>query len=171
MRVAILTHHRIARLGAGDWMQARKTAEALVSIGVEVEHILCRGEAEPADGSSVPLSTVSTTFDVWHFLPGRPVPKDLYELRTRCKLPLLVCSPVYWDSLLHRQVIANNGKLGLRAGPLSYRVQNLLKAVVNRPLKTLPYDVYLPNSQAEITVLLRDYRLPRRALVEGGRAS
>ena len=146
-------------------MQARKTAEALSSMGAAVEHILYRNETEPSESTSVPLSTVPTSYDVWHFLPGRPVPRDLLAMRKRRKLPLLACSPVYWDSLPHRSVIWNNTKPGFRASPLSYSLQNLLRAAIKRPLKALPYDVYFPNSQAEIAVLLRDYRLPRHALV------
>lgn len=145
-------------------MQAGKTADALKAIGLAVDHTLYRSSADPEDGTSARLSEVPITYDVWHFLPGRPVPRELQTMRASGRFPLLACSPIYWESLVHRAVTANNCSPSLRASMLSLRVQRALSAVFRRPIKSLPYDLYLTNSQIEIDVLRRDFQLPRRAM-------
>lgn len=165
LQVALFTHQRTAELGAGDWVQARKTHEGLLSIGASVEHIIYHLDDEVPLNGAVSLQEVPDRFDVWHFVPGHPAPSHLARLHARRKVPHLVCSPVYWDSATHRAVIARNTNVGFRRTVLAYYVKMCALGALGHTRRALPYDLYLPNSQAEIKVLLRDYRINKDALL------
>ncbi|MBI4876073.1 MAG: glycosyltransferase [Acidobacteria bacterium] len=168
LRVVVLTAEHIFRLGAGDWVQARKTAEALRSLGAEVVHSVYSATSvlTGGKGGATPALDALPEADVYHFLPGMPVPeRSLDALRRRWPGSLLVCSPVYWDSLTHRRVFDRNRRRAVPSLMLQYLAKRFVNGALPRPFKKLPYDLVLANSQAEIKVLTRDYRILDHAVV------
>ena len=153
MRVAIITDERIARLGAGDWMQARQTCRAMRELaGVSVDHFLVDCQANTLrrteESDNVPISRLRQ-YEVCHAIPAiRGVSALAGIAAHRGERSLLVASPIFWDSFAHRLICAYNdpqswpvifnffaNRVGLRRG--------------TRDAYSL-YDLLLFNSEAEV---------------------
>lgn len=157
--VCMFTPQAIREIGAGDWVQASRTYEAMRSLGGAVHHVTFRDYVhlrallfarENFDGRDL------WDADVWHFIPGRLTCKGLKILcgQTR-KRPLLAGSSILWVSQTHEKVILDN-----RDRSVLNRLKFGIKHIWRPKLKYLEaFDLILPNSQAEVAVCRRYAKL------------
>ena len=160
-RIAILTRQEVAELGAGDWVQASKTVEAIRALGLNVQHLIIKehdGRSSlSGDLKLVECSDLPGDLDVAHFIPGR-LTRLLLEkwLKPLKKRPLLVGSTIFWTSRVHQSVCLRNC-LAKRD-----RYLRSFKAFLRQPIKFglfKHFDVLLTNSQAEEDVCRKACKL------------
>lgn len=166
-RIAVVTDGRLSLLGAGDWMQARRTAEELIRLAPGSQHFLLDAEREVLKehscGKDLPLAGLSE-YDIVHLLPCTRAHGLAHRIRMNMRPNgLLVGSTVSWESLTHHIVSWKNG-----ATFTNSILKHMARRISPRCLKSTlltPYNLLLPNSIAEQFILGRYYNIRKETTI------
>lgn len=158
--VALVTDGRLVDLAAGDWMQARRTAEEIIRVVPNARHYLLDGGQtvlqDTQGGECFPLDILKK-YEVVHLLPCSRQHGMAQEIRTvMMHRAVLVGSPVSWESFAQRLVLLQNGSGSVNI--VKYVVRRLMPSRLKNDLLK-PYDILLPNSKAESQRLKNYYAL------------
>ncbi|MFH0939084.1 MAG: glycosyltransferase, partial [Planctomycetota bacterium] len=170
MRIALLTNAQVAMLGAGDWVQALKTREALMSLGARVQHFLLLADGMTnetrVDGcETISYDQLPFDFDVLHVLPGGVFPSQYIRWSKLSPKTLRVVSPGYWDSALHRTICRSySGSVTISL--LKFYAKEAIERCVAPNQRFYPFHLLLPNSEAEVTLCRKSFALRPGASVQ-----
>lgn len=150
MKIAIISLYSRFGTTTGDMVQADKTMEALVALGVNVErrYLDADGEIYNSEGRKIgSWENTMCCYDIIHAIP--PIPSKYVRKLPKVKA-MFVASTIFWRSFAYvRQIHKIMGRLNV--GLLKEYCRCVL-AWLKLPTFTsfMRYDLLLPNSEAEV---------------------